>query len=131
WSRVSCTIDMSRSGAWKSVLRWRGPGTASNLHHLLGFMISLPLALVSLNRHLSRLSASGPCVAAHRVPVRDISRNIHGHRPDGLAAAPFAAGSVQARDRRHASTRSGRMKKTDIIAGLSARIASIAGLAAR
>lgn len=38
-----------RNGAWKNALRWRrGPGTASNLHHLLGFAISLPLALVSL-----------------------------------------------------------------------------------
>jgi len=38
-----------RNGAWKSALRWRrGPGTASNLHHLLGLAISLPLALVSL-----------------------------------------------------------------------------------
>ena len=37
-----------RGGAWNSVLRWRrGPGTASNLHHLLGFAIALPLALVS------------------------------------------------------------------------------------
>lgn len=37
-----------RNGAFLPGLRWkRGPATTYNLHHLLGFWISLPLALVS------------------------------------------------------------------------------------
>jgi uncharacterized iron-regulated membrane protein len=38
-----------RGGAFRPGLRWRrAPQTSTNLHHLLGFWISLPLAVVSL-----------------------------------------------------------------------------------
>jgi uncharacterized iron-regulated membrane protein len=52
-----------RGGGWVSGFRWRrGPGLLSNLHHLLGVCISLPLALVSVTGIYLGFPAQGRAV---------------------------------------------------------------------
>jgi uncharacterized iron-regulated membrane protein len=99
-----------RNSAWKSALRWRrGPGTASNLHHLLGLAISLPLALVSLTgiylgfpqqgrAVLSSVAAmspqarggfAAPLMRARQQTIDQVADIARASVPDGRVAAIF------------------------------------------
>jgi uncharacterized iron-regulated membrane protein len=88
-----------RNGAFLSGLRWRrAPATINNVHHLLGFWISLPLALVSLTGVYLAFPQSArtlmSSVAPMNPPVRSALRGQFAHdvklTPDAALSAALA-----------------------------------------
>jgi uncharacterized iron-regulated membrane protein len=89
-----------RNGAFLPGLRWRrAPAATTNLHHLLGFWISLPLAFVSLTgvylafpqSARSMMTSIAPMNPPVRSPLRGQFLQNAAQTPDAVLRAALAA----------------------------------------